>query len=162
MKARLTLTLALLLICSGAALALDPPPTEDACANETGAAYGLCNAYCEAMDCDGEPEASATACTKVQDKYTQITGHGLPCEEVADCPCSAIFDWTAVLAGATLDCDDSEEVTHLTTTTGRAIADGDSCSAAWDGSEAIISRDVTPAQAAACQEELRSHCGPVG
>ncbi len=92
MKA-LTLTFALLLLCTGAAVAQTPdgqtPAEETACDNETGAAFGLCNAYCEAMDCDSEsPQASETACTKVRDKFQQITGHDLPCEAPpATCPC---------------------------------------------------------------------------
>lgn len=39
-----------------AALAKTPdgrtPAEETVCDGEVGAAYGLCNAYCEAMDCD--------------------------------------------------------------------------------------------------------------
>ena len=52
------------------------------CAAESGAAFGFCTAYCEAMDCDGdEPAASETACLKVKDKYMQVTGkQTLPCE----------------------------------------------------------------------------------
>ena len=50
------------------------------CDGESGAAYGLCNAYCEAMDCDGAPQASQTACEKVESKYINITGMSMPCE----------------------------------------------------------------------------------
>jgi hypothetical protein len=93
MKA-LTLTFALLLICTGAALAQTPdgetPAEETVCDSETGAAYGLCNAYCEAMDCETDnPNASATACSRVQDKFQQITGRDLPCEvPQVRCPCN--------------------------------------------------------------------------
>ena len=53
------------------------------CAAESGAAFGLCTAYCEAMDCAGEePAASEAACLKVKDPYIQVTGNeALPCEE---------------------------------------------------------------------------------
>ena len=97
MKANLMI-FGLLLICSGAALAQTPdglpPALETICDMEQGAAYGHCNAYCEAMDCelanDGdpgtEPKASATACSKVRAKYQQTTGHDLPCE--VTCPCN--------------------------------------------------------------------------
>jgi hypothetical protein len=93
MKARLTLFLALLLLCTGAALATSPDgetsSEETACDGEAGAAYGLCNAYCEAMDCDSDDaQASETACTKVRDKFTNITGRtSLPCEGPV-CPCN--------------------------------------------------------------------------
>jgi len=94
MKARLTLFLALLLLCTGAALAQTPdgetPSEETVCDGESGAAYGLCNAYCEAMDCDSDDaQASETACTKVRDKFTNITGRDLPCEAPpVICPCN--------------------------------------------------------------------------
>jgi len=62
-----------------------PPPMEHVCDAEKGAAYGLCNAYCQAMDCDSaEPSASATACQKVADKFVQIAGRPVPCSE--QCP----------------------------------------------------------------------------
>jgi hypothetical protein len=94
MKAHLPLALALLLVCTGAAMAQTPdgetPAEETACDNETGAAFGLCNAYCEAMDCESDaPQASETACSKVRDKFTQITGRDFPCEAPAvTCPCN--------------------------------------------------------------------------
>jgi hypothetical protein len=86
------LTFALVLICSGAVLAQTPdgqtPAEETVCDNENGAAFGLCNAYCEAMDCESDdPQASATACTKVRDKFMNIAGHDLPCE-ASPCPCA--------------------------------------------------------------------------
>ena len=107
MKA-LTLTFALLLICTGAALAQTPDwmthSEETICDGETGAAFGLCNAYCEAMDCESaNAQASPTACTKVRDKFMNITGHDLPCESAA-CPCSGIPEFNAVLAGNVMQC----------------------------------------------------------
>ena len=46
-----------------------------------GEEFGLCNAYCEAMDCDGDtPQASAKACEKVRAKFEAIEGAPeLPC-----------------------------------------------------------------------------------
>jgi hypothetical protein len=88
------LPLCLLLTFAGAAAAQTPdgaPPAEETvCDAETGAAYGLCNAYCEAMDCDSdEPSASATACGKVRGKFQNITGRDVPCEAPA-CPCTSL------------------------------------------------------------------------
>jgi hypothetical protein len=69
------------------------PAEEEVCDIFSGAAFGLCNAYCEAMDCelldDGDeltsPNASATACLKVKDNFIKITGLGaLPCDCYAD------------------------------------------------------------------------------
>lgn len=62
-----------------------PPPMETICDTQTGAAYGLCNAYCEAMDCDSDSaQASTSACEKVFSKFNQITGALPPCE--LQCP----------------------------------------------------------------------------
>ncbi len=59
----------------------EPPSVEDICDGQAGAAFGLCNAYCEAMDCDSPaPQASENACMRVADKFEQITGNPLPCE----------------------------------------------------------------------------------
>ncbi|HKI04019.1 MAG TPA: hypothetical protein VKK31_18715 [Thermoanaerobaculia bacterium] len=102
MKAHFTLTFALLLICTGAVLAQTPdgetPAEETVCDNETGAAFGLCNAYCEAMDCESDdPQASDTACSKVRAKFQQTTGRDLPCEAPpVTCPC---FPGTSLIYG---------------------------------------------------------------
>jgi hypothetical protein len=76
------------------------PADEAICDLESGAAYGLCNAYCEAMDCDGDQtHASATACQRVQDRFTQKTGRDLPClVPPAVCPCYT-YDDVAYIAG---------------------------------------------------------------
>src|SRR5690349_2354374 len=116
MKAHLTLTLALLLLCTGAGAALAQgtpdwitPSEETICDSETGAAFGLCNAYCEAMDCDSpNAQASATACSKVKSKFTNVTGRDfLPCESCplpppgTTCPCDQEFTgWGSVLNAA--------------------------------------------------------------
>lgn len=80
----------------------DPPADETVCtdAGLTGAAWGLCNAYCEAMDCDGEqPSASQMACDRVLLKFQDVTapeflppcetpdtdGDGVP-DDVDNCP----------------------------------------------------------------------------
>jgi hypothetical protein len=50
-----------------------------------GAAWGLCNAYCEAMDCDSDAtRASDKACDNIFDKIVTITGEVPPCENL--CP----------------------------------------------------------------------------
>lgn len=111
MKSHLTLTFALLLTGAGAALAQTPdgfpPSLETVCDAETGSAYGHCNAYCEAMDCElandsdplTTPNASATACSKVRSKFRQTTGRDVPCE--VTCPCADIPGslFAQVLAG---------------------------------------------------------------
>jgi hypothetical protein len=61
---------------------------DDPCAREVGAGYGLCYAYCVAMDCDDPEavEASDGACEKVRDYYIRFSEKlELPCIE-ASCP----------------------------------------------------------------------------
>jgi hypothetical protein len=56
------------------------PAVETVCDGETGAAYGLCTAYCEAMDCDDpNVEAAPTACAAVRSNFMRKTGRELPC-----------------------------------------------------------------------------------
>ena len=62
-----------------------PPSEETVCDQYSGAAFGLCNAYCEAMDCDSPmPKASATACEKVQANFKKKTGEDLSCGMTCD------------------------------------------------------------------------------
>ncbi|HEX2645195.1 MAG TPA: hypothetical protein VHU81_19510 [Thermoanaerobaculia bacterium] len=102
---RTILSLCLLFTFAGAATAQAPawpdnnamdtpdgqtPAIETICDGQTGAAHGLCNAYCEAMDCDSDaPQASEKACNKVGDNFTRITGQRPPCDVV--CPCVAQY-----------------------------------------------------------------------
>jgi hypothetical protein len=97
---KMKITLLVVGLVAAFALALSPPPPvaegqtpdgetpaeEDVCtaAGLTGAAWGLCNAYCEAMDCDGDPQASPEACAKVKANFDKKTGGkiALPCELV--------------------------------------------------------------------------------
>ncbi|HMB53739.1 MAG TPA: hypothetical protein VKU40_10500 [Thermoanaerobaculia bacterium] len=104
MKARLTLFCALLLVCTGVASAQGfdmfsggiemstpdglPPSVEDVCDGQKGAAFGLCNAYCEAMDCDSaNPQASQKACDRVAANYEKHAGSPPPCS----CPCNNVI-----------------------------------------------------------------------
>lgn len=62
----------------------ETPSVETVCDGQVGAAFGLCNAYCEAMDCDYiTPQASEKACTRVLDRFVQLTGDVPPCDAVA-------------------------------------------------------------------------------
>jgi hypothetical protein len=84
----LAVTVALSAFLAAPATAQTPdentPAEEAVCDGQVGAAYGLCNAYCEAMDCDSDyPQASETACNKVGNKFMNLTGVQPPCE----CPC---------------------------------------------------------------------------
>jgi hypothetical protein len=75
------------------------PAEESVCDGEVGAAFGLCNAYCEAMDCESShPHASKKACKKVRNLYIKVTGFDLPCaipaipEDNAQTCCNGLDD----------------------------------------------------------------------
>ena len=55
----------------------DTPAEETFCEdNFTGKLNGLCNAFCEATDCDSlNAKASATACAKLQNKINPLLAH---------------------------------------------------------------------------------------
>jgi hypothetical protein len=92
------LTALLIPISAGAQTSVE----ESACGGLSGATWGLCNAYCEAMDCDSEnPNASSTACLQVLSKYTSHTEQPIPCARVR-CPCWAPEDVDTLL----LECED--------------------------------------------------------
>ena len=75
----------------------ETPAVEDICTNwgMTGKVNGLCNAYCEAMDCDSaEPNASETACQIQYGAIMETTGEEPPCvgdasAPTVECPCAA-------------------------------------------------------------------------
>ncbi len=57
------------------------PAEETVCddAGLTGASWGLCNAYCEAMDCDDDfPLASEVACARVLEQFQRASGGLVP------------------------------------------------------------------------------------
>ena len=60
----------------------DPPAEELPCdtAGLRGAAFGLCVAYCEANDCEIQPDKHA--CEVLRKNYAKITGEDLfPCDD---------------------------------------------------------------------------------
>jgi hypothetical protein len=76
------------LALSSAAIAKTPdgrtPAQESVCSELSGAAFGLCNAYCEALDCDSvAPKASDRACDRVLANFNRVSDDPLPCL----CPC---------------------------------------------------------------------------
>jgi hypothetical protein len=82
----------------------EPPSVESVCEGLQGSAFGLCNSYCEALDCDSDnPKASQNACERVLVNFDEASGGAvMPClvepqPELGlyDCPCN--FDvefWT--------------------------------------------------------------------
>ena len=86
---KLILVLGLLLVFAGTAMAGtadDFTPAEETVCDDaglSGAPWGLCNAYCEAMDCDSDsPNATDEACSKTAEQFAEKTsGDLMPCEQ---------------------------------------------------------------------------------
>jgi hypothetical protein len=167
MKTPLTLTFALLLTCAGTGAAMaqtpdgQPPSQESVCDGELGAAYGLCNAYCEAMDCDSaNPQASPTACSKVRANYMKHTGHDLPCEQPL-CICQSIPQFAAGLTTATRCVDDPAGLGTVLLLPGAGdpeIFSGSSETpqCGYLDISGTVRIPVTPEQAAACDQVIRA------
>lgn len=100
---KLLMTLMAMLIFTSYAVAQELDP----CADESGAGYGLCNAYCVAMNCDDPDlqEASFQACEKVAANYEKIVGRVLTCGE---CPCFTEEDINTVLGTGFVECNPSQ------------------------------------------------------
>jgi hypothetical protein len=144
------------------------PAQETACNGQTGAAYGLCTSYCEAMDCDSaSPAASATACNKVYNNFQRLTGQAPPCT----CPCAA--GWAQVqqfaasnnLAVTTCAAGGNESQVQFGATPAVRLnlvnytVDGSYCTG-WDGSpNPVVSKSpLTAAQISACQSFISGIC----
>lgn len=86
----LPLTAVAVLAMSSVAIAKTPdgetPSVETVCDVYDGAAFGLCNAYCEAMDCDHpEVRAAEGACEVIARNFSKKTGEAvLPCDDVIE------------------------------------------------------------------------------
>jgi hypothetical protein len=80
------------------------PAQETVCDNEQGAAFGLCNAYCEAMDCtDPNQHASDQGCAAVKRNFEKKTGRPLPCE--VQCPCANMLQLFADIESGAVHVD---------------------------------------------------------
>jgi hypothetical protein len=176
MKA-LTLTFALLLICTGAALAQTPdgetPAEETVCGNETGAAHGLCTTYCGAMDCDSpDAQASATACSEVQENFQQITGRSLTCEGGggSTCPCVDFFApyFAAQLAAPGGCVDSGTQIVKFQDGSPNAIfaaygPEVDTVCSIFDIDNLgknVRTRKISPEEASVCAQLIRDSCPP--
>lgn len=136
-----------------------PPSVETVCDGQTGAAYGLCNAYCEAMDCDSpDPQASATACGRVRTNYTRITGQPLPCD--VTCPCGASLSLFADIEAGSVQIqqclqNDAPSTTSVTTPAGSFVIVNQSAAPPFCSVDLEQFVQITPAEAAVCQFVLR-------
>ena len=133
------------------------PAVETVCDNEKGAAFGLCNAYCEALDCsDPKQRASNEACTVLKRKFEAMTGRQMPCE--VTCPCGAQLPLFNDLDKATVqvqDCIAYPTLLYVATSAGdyAFVDDGTQPSCSVNGQQPIV--PLTPAEGLACRVALR-------
>ena len=60
----------------------ETPAVESVCDDFSGAAGGVCVAYCEATDCDSDSaHASEAACDRLYERFVALTGEEPPCLE---------------------------------------------------------------------------------
>jgi len=136
-----------------------PPSEETVCDGETGAAFGLCNAYCEAMDCDSpNHQASDTGCAQVKANFVRKTGRPLPCDVV--CPCGQLLPLFADLGSGAItvqDCISTSLVISVSTPAGNfAIVDNTETPAFCSVNSAPPFVELpTQAEVVACRDFLR-------
>jgi hypothetical protein len=132
------------------------PSEETVCDNERGAAYGLCNAYCEAMDCtDPNQHASDKGCESVLKNYEKHSDHPLPC--LMTCPCPELLQLFADIVSGSVTvstCTFTDRLLVIRTADGqRAVIDsrGGNCNA--NGEPPFVPLD--PTESLLCRVNLR-------
>jgi len=133
------------------------PSQETICDSLSGAEYGLCTAYCEAMDCD-DPNKSASdqACEAVRRNFENKAGVPPPCL-TATCPCgTALTLFQDITSGAVQvqSCVADETIIFVTTTTGAtAVIDSTALNCSVNAGPPLV--PLTPNEAMACRITLR-------
>ena len=171
--------MALLLTFSTAVQAQTPdgltPAVETVCDVYEGALFGLCNAYCEAIDC-GDPEVRAAerACSRIQANFFKHTrGELIPVDcEIVDvddeCPCfteQSITDTIITTEGECSEFNDGEpfdgsfKETYFTTTDADWAVNGDSiwghfCTVADPDAPDGLTTEISEDEANLCQFEI--------
>ncbi len=137
------------------------PSRETICDNQSGAAYGLCNAYCEAMDCDSPaPHAAPRACARVLANFLRHAGTMPPCD--VTCPCTEALPLFAAFVNGIESieaCVSGDGMTNVGGPGGFVSVMADNtCSA--NGEAPFVS--LTPAEANACRDLLRETSAAAG
>ena len=137
-----------------------PPSEETVCDNERGAAYGLCNAYCEAMDCtDPNQHASDKGCASVKKNYEKHSDHPLPCLMTCPCPLQLQLFADIVTGAVTVrSCTFSDRLLIIRTEDGtedgqRAVIDSRSMNCNANGEPPFV--PLTETEALICRVTLR-------
>lgn len=147
------------------------PAQETICDDLTGAAGGLCNAYCEALDCHlDNPQGSDQACQRLLSQFLQIAGVNPPCEQ--QCPCVELTLYGQIMDGTVpaQECfiidvfGKATEVDVIAATGTAAAITGEPtprCGEFPDFGSATIF-EITLAQAQACNQQLQAAAAQQG
>ncbi len=111
------------------------PAEETECDSLRGASFGLCTAYCEAMDCDSDaPKAKPAACLRVLKKFRKVSEDASP-------PC---FDGDG---DGVLDGEDNCPFVANDQTNSDALPAGDACQCGDVNNDGVVDgTDVIRAQ----------------
>lgn len=133
------------------------PSQETVCDLETGAAYGLCTAYCEAMDCgDPNQRASDRGCEAVKRNFERKTGRPLPC--AVSCACTdQLLVFAQIVAGTVgvQRCIADDNLLRVVTDQGdvAVIDDGPPINCNVNGEGPIV--ELTPTERQVCRVRIR-------
>jgi hypothetical protein len=136
-----------------------PPSEETVCSSLDGVLFGLCNAYCEAMDCDSpQPQASPTACARVLSNFMRHSG-GQPPPCAVTCPCGAAIPlFSSIVSGSVTvqQCviDSVSQVTSVVTPTGTFVLVNQTAAPPYCSANLAQFLQITPQEAAVCQQLL--------
>jgi hypothetical protein len=134
-----------------------PPSQETVCDNETGAAFGLCNSYCEARDCgDPNQHASDRSCEVTRQKFEKLTGRPLPC--TLTCPCPGLLKLFADITSGAVpvqDCIAYKNMIFVFTATGdfALVDDGPPAECSVNRQPPFV--DLTETERLVCRVQLR-------
>jgi len=143
-----------------------PPSQEDVCSSVTGAAFGLCNAFCEAMDCDSPtPQASETACNRVKSQFQALTGSEPPCLQTCICNTALPGFLDAVNSTITF-CSDLLDIGFVGLLTSDSLVPGsqafegfNACGFAFQTGDFLL---ITEEEALQCNDFLRAKAAEAG
>ena len=133
------------------------PSVETVCDNEQGAAFGLCNAYCEAKDC-GDPNQTSTnrSCNNLREHFEELTGRPMPCD--VSCPCSGMVElFGQITSGAVHvnQCIDFGFLLFVETVTGDFVTVDNGPPAACSANHELPSIPLTDTERLVCRVSLR-------
>ncbi|HEX8152990.1 MAG TPA: hypothetical protein VF698_07700 [Thermoanaerobaculia bacterium] len=158
---RLLWVLVCLVLSTGSVVASTPdsatPAEESVCSGETGAAYGLCVAACEAKDCgDPNQKAAERACEANARQFERLTGRPLPCQVA--CPCAELVQLVADINSGAVQvqqCIAGSSVLSVITDDGNFVVINDGTPAVCSANSEPPFTELTPVQTLVCRNALR-------